>query len=134
LTSVFDDVSLNLKLMANAASSRIPLRVLCALFLLALTVAAVTRPLTRAKFNFAPDVVRLDQGITRHTYLEVGAATPEIAPVFCSVVFHGFQPMMLLEHSTVDFVSSRQFGNWPIVFSEIYRHIPPKRGDSDPSA
>jgi hypothetical protein len=120
--------------MANAAPSRIPLRLLCALFFLALTVAAVTRPLIRAKFNFAPDVVRLEQGITNHTYLEVGAATPDIAPVFCSLIANGLQPVMQSDRPTLDCTNARQVDNWPTVFSAIYRHIPPKSGDSDPGA
>lgn len=62
--------------MHNSAPSRIPLRLIFAVFFFALTMAAVARPLVRAKFNFAPELVSLHQGITGHTYLEVGASTP----------------------------------------------------------
>gem|GEM_PF-6530860 len=96
-------------------------------------MAAVTRPLIRAKFNFSPDVVRLDQGITNHTYLEVGTATPDFSPVFCSVLAYSLQPFVQSERPTVVW-ATRQLNNWPIVFFGMYRHIPPKSGDSDPSA
>ncbi len=120
--------------MANAAPARISLRIVFALFFLALTVAAVTRPLIRAKFNFAPDMVRMDQGITGHTYLEVGATTPDVAAVFCYVADDIVRPTMRLDQPTLEVAGGRQVDNWPIVFSGIYRRIPSKTGDSDPSA
>lgn len=134
LTWFFDDVRLN-QAMHSSVPSRIPLRFVLAMFFLALTMAALNRPLVRAKFNFAPDIVHVEQGITRHTYLEVGAAIPEISPVFCSLATGILRPMLQSDEPALETLSARRLEHWPNVFSTTYRHIrPPRRSGSEPSA
>jgi len=120
--------------MVRAASLSIVVRVFLALFVLALTVATLTKPLNRAKFNFAPDVGQLHQGLTRHTFLEVAASSPDIAAYTCFATDQVGLVRPAREHG-FEVVSARQPDNWPIVFSGIYRHVPPSQsGDSEPSA
>jgi hypothetical protein len=119
--------------MHDRAPSRIPLRFIFAVFFFALTMAAVARPLVRAKFNFAPELVSIHQGITGHTYLEVGASTPEVPPVLCSLAAGNLREIVQLDHRIPDLASDDHPDNWPILLARIYRRIPPD-GDSDPIA
>jgi hypothetical protein len=121
--------------MNGAASLRIFLRVFLALFVFALTLATLTRPLNRAKFNFAPELGQLHQGLSRHTFLEVPASSPDVAPAFTFFATDHLRLPTNAYERTFEIGSARQPENWPIVFSGIYRHVPPsKPADPDPSA
>jgi hypothetical protein len=121
--------------MNGAEPSHVPLRAILALFFLTLAVTVVAAPLSRAKFNFAPEVVRLHHGLTRHTYLEVAAGSRDLASIHYSFLADHLRLIAQAHQPRLEVMAAGQPDNWPIVFSGIYRHIPPsKSGDSDPSA
>jgi hypothetical protein len=121
--------------MNTAASFRACLRVFLALFVVALTVATLTRPLHRAKFNFAPEAGQAHQEISRHTYLEVSGSNPHIAAPDVHFISDDMRLIIRAHLRIPEPIIAHQPDNWPIVYSEIYRRLPPPTsGDSDPSA
>src|SRR5262249_7484235 len=123
------------KAMNGAGCSHIPLRAAFALFFLSLTMTVVPNPLSRAKFNFAPELLGTNHGVGRHTDLEVSAGTRDLAPIHYSFMADDLGPIALSHETRLELAIPGQPDNWPIVFTGIYRHIPPlKSGDPDPSA
>ncbi len=110
-------------------------RAVLALFFFALITSGVVTPLSRAKFNFAPDWRQTHQGISRHTYLEVGIGIPKLPGPYPSFL-SGDPPLLTqLREPGPKLAGARMPDNWCIVFAAVYRHIPRSRSrDPDPSA
>src|SRR5579862_8924056 len=66
--------------MDSPANKKFKLCLVLALLFVALTGSALSTPLSRAKFNFSPDLTQFHPGTISHTFLEVSASLPEFAP------------------------------------------------------
>jgi hypothetical protein len=111
--------------MNTAASFKACLRAFLALFVVALTVATLTRPLNRAKFNFAPEAGQAHQEISRHTYLEVTGSRPHIAAPDVHFISDDMRLIIQTHLRIPEPIIAHQPDNWPFVYSEIYRRLPP---------
>ncbi len=122
--------------MNITARSRILPHMILTVFFCALAVAATTRPLSRVRLGVEPQLSQEHQGLERHTFFEVSAGG-----VYSQTLYDllARTDLYLLaaeaQRQASRAVAFRQSANWPVVFSPVYRHIPPPRsGDSDPSA
>lgn len=121
--------------MAITARSRILPHMILTVFFCALAMAAITCPLSRIRLSIAPQLGQVHQGLERHTYFEVSAGGPHSQALHDLLAGSGLPLMVLAQQRSFRRVSAHQLANWPIVFSPVYRHIPPsKSGDSEPSA
>jgi hypothetical protein len=117
-----------------SSHSRTALRLLLALFFCVLTTAAVTRPLTRAKFRSAPDVRNVHEGLSRHTFLEVAAGDCEAAATYSFVAPVDLPSVPQRQQGNFKLISAHQAHNWPLTFSPVHRRIPPSKSIDPDSA
>jgi hypothetical protein len=121
--------------MNTRARSRILSHIILTVFFCALAVAATTRPLSRTGLSLAPQLNQVHQGLERHTFFEVSAGGPHTQALYDLLIRSGPSLMAATQEPGFPAPSARQPDNWPVVFSPVYRHIPPsKSGDSDLSA
>ena len=117
--------------MNTGASSRTP-RIILAVCLCVLGVAAATRPLSPTRSALAPQLNQLHQGLERHIFFEVSAGGSHTPALYDLLIRRDLPLIAATQQQSFRIVSARQPDNWPIVFSLAYRHIPPsKSGDSD---
>lgn len=122
--------------MNITARSRILPHIILTVFFCALAVAATTRPLSGVRLGVGPQLSQEHRGLERHTFFEVSAGGVYGQTLYdllaradlCLVAAEA-------QGQTSRAVAFCQPANWPVVFSRVYRHIPPpKSGESDPSA
>jgi len=119
--------------MNTRAASRILPRVILMVPFCVLAVAAVTGPLRRTRLELAPQLNQLHQELERHIVFEVSAGGSHTQTLYDLLIRRDL-PLMVATQRQQRFriVSARQPDNWPIVFSPVYRHIPPsKSSDSE---
>jgi|SRR5580700_7952087 hypothetical protein len=120
--------------MNTRARSRILSHIILTVFLCALAVAATSRPLSRTRLGFAPQLNQVHQGLERHTFFEVSAGGPQAQALY-DLLIRSDPSLMAATQEPGFLVVSVSQPNWPIAFPPVYRHIPPsKSGDSDLSA
>ena len=121
--------------MNTRARSRILSHIILTVFLCALAVAATSRPLSRTRLGFAPQLNQVHQGLERHTFFEVSGGSPHALALYELLTRSDPSLIATTQEPGFPTLSARQPENWTIVFSAIHRHVPPpKSGDSDLSA
>ena len=121
--------------MSTCTRSRILPHIILTVFFCALAVAVTTRPLSRTRLGLAPQLNQVHQGLERHTFFEVSAGGPRTQALYDRLIRSDLPLMTATQEQSFRIVSERQPDNWPSVFSQVCRHIPPsKSGDLDLSA
>ena len=119
----------------DRANKKFRLCLLLALLFVALTGSTLTRPLSRAKFDFSPDVVQFHAGIISHTFLEVSAVLPDFVLATNSFRTNDLQVADQSHGQSFEHSAFAQPANWQIHFSRVHRRVfASESGDSDHGA
>jgi hypothetical protein len=121
--------------MNTCARSRIALHIILTVLFCAFAVAATSRSLSRTRLGFATQVDQVHRGLERHAFFEVSADGSRGWALSELLILSDRPLLPVTQEQSFQLVNTRQQNNWPMVFSPVYRHIPPsKAADSDLSA
>jgi hypothetical protein len=115
--------------MDAAARYRSLSHLILAVFLCLLAVVATTRPLGRAHLGTRPHLNELNPRLDRNTYFEVSTGASHTHAIHDLLIHRNLSLVAIAQTQSFQVPFRRQPDNWPILFSPVFRHIPPSNPD-----
>jgi hypothetical protein len=115
--------------MNTASRYRSLSHLILAVFLCLLAVAATTRPLARTHLGSRATFSQLNPRLDRNTYFEVSASASHTHAIRNLLIHRDLSLVAIAQTQSFQTPVERQLDNWPVLFSPVYRHIPPSSLD-----